>query len=271
MKKIFLLILLPIFIACEEIIEIDLNSASPQIIIEANLTNSADKNFVSITESTDYYNPNAYKRLSNAEVIIKENNSTSFSLEEISPGVYKNANLFASKENEYKIEVNYNNQKYSATSSVPETIEIDSLSYKLESRPFNKDKVFLELHVYFKDNPDKKDYTKFVVYKNGKKIDRIFLYSDRLTNGNSIDFFFFNFGNEEEFKTGDLIAVEMLTIDEQTFTYFNTLRSALARSTGGPFGSTAPANPTTNWSNNALGYFSAFTISSSSIILEKNN
>ncbi len=262
------MILLPILIGCEEIIEIDINSTDPQLIIEATLTNSLDKNFVNITESTDFYNPNTYKTLSNAEVTISDNSGNTFSLEEISPGKYQHENLVAAPQNQYTIEVNYKNQKYNAGSFVPTSIEIDSLSYKLESRPFNKDKTFLELHVYFQDNPDQSDFTRFVVYKNGEKINRIFLYNDRLTNGNKIDFFFFNFDHEEEFNSGDVIYVEMQTIEEQTHKYFNTLRKALARSSGGPFGPTAPANPITNWSNNAFGYFSAFTVDSKSVTIE---
>jgi Domain of unknown function (DUF4249) len=267
MKRLFLIVLLPILFGCEEIIEVDINSTDPQIIIEANLTNSLDKNFVNITESTDFYNPNEYKTISNAEVTIRENDGTSYLLEEIIPGRYIHNSLMSNPQTNYTIEVNYLNQNYSAESFAPNTIEIDSLSYKLESRPFSEEEKFLELHVYFKDKQDQKDYARFVVYKNGKKFDRIFLYNDRLTNGNSIDFFFFNF-QDEEFYAGDDIEVELLTIDEQTYTYFNTLRKALARSSGGPFGPTAPTNPTTNWSNNAFGYFSAFTISSSSIVIE---
>lgn len=268
MNKIFLILFSLIIIGCEEIIEIDLNSASPEIIIEANLTNSIDRNLVTITQSTDFYNPNEYKTISNADVIIIENDGTSYTLDETSPGEYRSNTLIASSETEYSIVVNFNNNNYKASSYAPLTLEIDSLNYKLEPRPFKKEKKRLELHVYFKDDPDIKNYSRFVIYKNGKKINRIFLYNDRLTNGNAIDFFFFNFDENEEFRSGDDILVELQSIDEQTYLYFNTLRKALARSSGGPFGSTAPANPTTNWDNGALGYFSAYSIDSKTIIIE---
>jgi len=267
MKKNVLIILFPILWGCEEIIELDLNSANPEIIIEANLTNSLEHNFVKITESTDYYNPSIYKTISNAEVVIKESNGTSYTLEETAPGIYHHNQLLATVNNHYTIEVNSNSVNYSAESFVPSTIKIDSLGYLLETRPFNKDKKRLELHVYFQDNVEKDDFTRFVIHKNGKKINKIFLYDDRLMNGNYIDFFFFNF-NDEKFQPGDVISVEMQSIDEQTHIYFKTLRNALARTSGGPFGSAAPANPTTNWNNNAFGYFSAFTISIDSIVLE---
>ncbi|MCP5064690.1 MAG: DUF4249 domain-containing protein [Ignavibacteriae bacterium] len=267
MKNILLALAILALIGCEEIIELDLNSTNTEIIIEANLTNSLEKNFVKITESTDYFNPNTYQTISNVEVIIKENNGNSYTLEETAPGIYHHNDLIAIAQNQYTIEVNNGAKNYSANSFVPNTMEVDSLAYLLEERHFVKDKESLELHVFFQDRADQEDFARIVVYKNGKKIKNFFLYNDRLTNGNYIDYAFFNF-RDEEFLAGDIITVELQSIDEATFDYFNTLGKALARTSGGPFGSAAPANPITNWNNNAFGYFSAFTISTSSIILE---
>ena len=267
MKKYISILMAALLISCEEVIELDLNSSDPQVVIEANLTNDISKNFVKITESTDFYNPGNYINISNAEVKIVVNNTEEYILNEISPGNYFNENLLAVPENEYRIVVDYSGKNYEAVSQVPKPILIDSLSYKLETRPFNKDKKYLELHVHFKDNPDRKDFIRFVIYKNSEKLDGIFLYDDRLTNGNNIDFFFFNF-NDEEFNSGDKILVELNTIDQKSHTYFKTLRNARANSRSGPFGSAAPANPETNWNNNAFGYFSAFAYYSKEIILQ---
>jgi len=267
MKKKFLIILASLtFVGCEEVIQLDLNSSNPAIVIEANVTNYSDKNFVLITESTDFYNPNEYTKIIGANIIISDNAGNKYLLNEIEPGKYSSENLKAVPLTEYSINVDYNNQNYTARSSVPEPLKIDSLSYKIESRPFNKDKKFVELHVYFADYRIPGNYARFIVYKNHKKIDGVFLYNDRLTNGNYIDFYFFNF-NDEVFNNLDTITVELLSIDETTFNYFKTLRNALSTSRGGPFGSTAPANPISNWTNNALGYFGAYTINSKSIIL----
>ena len=74
--------------------------------------------------------------------------------------------------------------------------------------------------VILKDDPNKNDFARFVVYKNDKKLDGIFLYDDRLTNGNYIDFFFFNFDDEEEFNSSvPTISIHTLfeISDEQVF------------------------------------------------------
>jgi len=53
---------------------------------------------------------------------------------------------------------------------------------------------------------------------------------------------------------GDSVKVEMQCIDQGTYQYFNTFREASGGQTN-----VTPANPVSNISNNALGYFSAHT------------
>lgn len=264
-KKNIILILLFALFGCEEIIEVDINSTDPQIIIEAQLSNSSNE--VVITQSTDFYDPNEYLKISNASVEIKDPNGISYLLDEINPGVYNHPNLVAIQNSNYTISIEARGEIYNAVSYSPPLILIDSLTYKFESRPFSDDP-YLELHVHFQDPEDQSNYIRFVIYKNGKKLNGIFLYDDRLTNGNEIDFFFFNFEEDEKFKSGDEILVEMQSIDQATHTYFRTLRRALARSSGGPFGPAAPSNPITNWNNDAFGYFSAFNSDFERIFLE---
>lgn len=263
-NNIFLILLLALF-GCEEVIEVDINSTDPQIIIEATLSNYSNE--VIITQSTDFYDPNEYLKISNANVEIKDQNGISYLLEEINSGVYQHPNLLSMQNSNYTITVEAEGEIYSAASYSPQLIPIDSLSYKFELRPFSDDP-YLELHVHFQDPADQSNYIRFVIYKNGKKLNGIFLYDDRLTNGNEIDFFFFNFEEDEKFKSGDKIMVEMQSIDQVTHTYFRTLRRALARSSGGPFGPAAPSNPITNWNNDAFGYFSAFNFDNKTILLE---
>ncbi len=65
-------------------------------------------------------------------------------------------------------------------------------------------------------------------------------------------------------QTGDAITVELLSIDKATYDYFNTLRDVLSSDQAAT--SLAPANPNTNLSNGLLGYFSAYTIDTKTII-----
>ncbi|MEE9432234.1 MAG: DUF4249 family protein, partial [Melioribacteraceae bacterium] len=216
---------------------------------------------------TDFYNPNNYEKISDALVSISSSDGNSFILEETQPGIYTSENLTAFPNNEYSISVSYLENNYTAISKMPEGLILDSLTYEEgESRPF-KDEVEYRFHCFFQDKPGVKEFARFKVYKNSKQINGIFLYEDKLTDGSYIDFFRFPI-HDEKIKKGDSLTFELLSIDKNIFNYFTTLGDALAESSSGPFGSQSPGNPTSNWSNDAFGYFSAYTVSSKTIVIK---
>ena len=73
----------------------------------------------------------------------------------------------------------------------------------------------------------------------------------------------------EVFQQSDTVVVELYTLDAQTFEYYNTLFQISGGSEMMSF--TTPANPNTNISNGALGYFGAYTISRDTIITSPSN
>lgn len=270
-RLIFLLVLLSLFTACEEVIEVELDDADPQIVIEGNVSDNVENNLVSITLSSDFYEPSEYEKISGADIIVTEVGAESFVFSEISPGEYSNENLIATEGSEYSIEVNYNDIAYSAKSSLRKQLLIDSLKITEESGRFSDDVIY-QIHLYFQDNPGYEDYARIKVYVNGEERGGITTYDDRLSDGNSIVFNRFQVeqeNDEDKLVPGDLITVELLTIEEATYEYFNTLSNVLASSSeGGMMSGSSPANPTTNWNNDALGYFSAYSSDKQSIRIE---
>jgi len=269
MKTKILILVIIFLLGCEDVIQIDVGSSEPQIVIEAKISNCSNESFVKITETTDYYDSSTFQEISNAKVTIENSKGKTFLLRERESGKYYNRSLKVLPKRNYSIIVEYEEQIYSAESFAPPIIAIDSLKCLFRKRPFQKEKK-LEFHIFFQDDVEHSDFARFKIYKNNKQLKKIFLYNDRLTDGNYIDYFFFNFG-EEKFEVGDTITVEMQAIDEQSYLYFKSLKNAIAQKKRGPFSSAAPANPTTNWNNNALGYFSAFTVNKEFIIIEQSN
>lgn len=255
------------FVGCEEIIEVELDDASPQIVIEAEVSQNPEFNKVTITKSTDFFNPGEYEKISDAQIVVTEINGASYTFLEISPGNYTNKNLVAKVGSEYSITVSVEGKTFTATSTLPKPLVLDSMAVIGEKRPF-QDELDYEYHVYFQDNPGIGDYARFRLYINGIEKGGIFRYDDRLTDGRYIDFWRFFINPDEKVKPGDVVEIEMLTIDKASFEYFDTLRRALATSTGGPFGPSAPSNPVTNWDNGALGYFSVYSLDSQSVVIK---
>lgn len=270
-KKIILLAHLLLLVACEEVIEVELDDADPQIVIEAKVSDNSDNNKVSITLSTDFYEPSEYESISQAEIVVTEANGESYVFSETSSGLYTSENLTASVGSMYSITVNYNDITYSAQSTLKQRLTIDSLQITEEEGRFSDDLRY-EIHCYFQDHPGYEDYARLKIYVNGEENNGVFVYEDRLSDGNSIELNRFELNQEDDedkLKPGDLITIELLTIDEAAYEYFSTLESVLASSgEGGIAGGSTPGNPTTNWDNDALGYFSAYSIDTKSIIIE---
>ena len=126
---------------------------------------------------------------------------------------------------------------------------------------------------YFQDNPDNEDFCRFRIFNNGKLLGGYTVYWDKYTNGNYQNTRI-NIGAEEnDIEVGDEITVELLSIDKSAFDFYFTANSvnASGRNSGGgpPPSSVAPSNPVSNWTNDALGLFSAFAVSTKSIIVEE--
>jgi hypothetical protein len=260
----------PIFLflinSCEEVIQVELEDAGSQIVIEANVSNDPEDNLVTITKSTDFYNPSEYETVSGAEITVTSETGETFIFTETENGRYVNTSLIPQVGRTYTMTVNTEGEVYTASSTMQDPLIMDSIAVVGEDTPFS-DELFYEYSVYFQDNPGQEDFARFRLFINDVLQVGSFRYDDRLTDGNYIDFNRFFFEPKEDIVSGDVVTIDMLTIDKLTFEYFDTLRRVIA-SGRGPFSSTSPSNPITNWSNDALGYFSVSSIQSKSIIIE---
>jgi len=98
-----------------------------------------------------------------------------------------------------------------------------------------------------------------------------YIYFDKFTNGNKIDYRLVLHAKPNNIKLGDSLMVELQSIDKASFDFYKTANSVNASRTGGRQNSSsvAPANPVTNWSNKALGVFTAYAVSRQSIEVEE--
>ena len=60
--------MLLLFVGCEDIITVDLNSADPTTVIEATITDDSSPSRVVVSKSTDFYTPGVYPSVSNAVI-----------------------------------------------------------------------------------------------------------------------------------------------------------------------------------------------------------
>lgn len=256
--------LFTVITSCEEVIEIDLNSSDPRLVIEGVITDQSGPYKVQITNTTDYYNPGDYPTISGAVVTISDDAGNFETLSETEPGIYQTDSLQGFPGRSYSLSVEINDEIYEASSTMPNANEIDSLYNTFEERGFRGD--VYSFGCIFTDNPGVEDYCRIKVYRNNDADPTYFLYNGRLSDGNTIEYERFR---RMELELNDTVKVELLSIDEGMYDYFSTLSNVVA-SDPRMMGSTqVPANPISNISGDVLGYFGAFTVRSDSIIIKK--
>lgn len=247
--------------SCKKIVVLNLNNASPQIVIQGEVTDSAGPYTVYINKSVGFYADNTFPALSGAVVKIQDNLGVSDSLTETAPGIYATHLLQGFPGHTYTLSVFAQNTNYMSSSTMPLRVPLDSVSFKTTGGFGQKN---ISAVVNFQDPAGIKNYYQFVEFINGVQFNKeIFVFDDRLSDGRYISNTLRT--DSSYLNAGDVLQVNMYCIDEQVYNYF----FQLAQSSGvGAFNSSAsPANPSSNISNGALGYFSAHTTQSKTVIV----
>ena len=253
-----ILILTP---SCMENIDVNLNSANPQIVVEGTIV-AGKKAIIKITKSININDSTLFPVVSNANVIISDNAGSSEKLTEITPGIYSSSSLTGVIGRIYHLSVNAENKTISSDCKIPEQISFDSLNvveiksgfgFGNQTGNTQMPDIIYNLKIKYKDPESTKNYYRFIVYVNGTPIGNNSVYDDRLYNG--IETLRTLVLYNQITKPGYKISVEMQCISSSVFNYFESM----SNSRMGPQNSTTPSNPYTNLTNAVLGYFNACT------------
>lgn len=256
----FLLALTITFFSCEKVVELDLDDAQQVIVVEGIVHDSLGDNFVLLSKSKSFNdNQGQFEKISGASVIISDNAGNNFTLSEVEPGRYQNTLLEGVSGRKYFLNVTVDGKIFTSESILPTKIELDSLSYEEVNNPFGGDEgEVLEYRVFthFRDPENIENFYRLKVF-NGEKQEKGFLSLDNnFIDGDDVDFPIFI----SEFEEGDTATVQLLSVDEINYRYFNAIESSQ--------NGEVPGNPESNIvGENVVGYFGAYAKSQKSIII----
>jgi len=236
--------------SCQKVIDLKLDSAATQIVIEGNITNVRGPQFVTVSQSVPFTNSNTFPPVSGAMVTITDNKGNIYKLIEGPAGTYVINNLLGKSGTTYTLTVQVNGNTYTASSNMPATVFFQPLSYTDDA--FKKNSKLITIH--YQDPANTPNQYRFIMNVNGIQVKSIFDTDDTFTDGASVDIDLYQ--NDFKIKTGDNVTVEEQCIDRNVFNYWFSLSQ---QQDSGAGGGTTPSNPPSNLSNNALGYFSAHT------------
>lgn len=247
--------------SCNKVIELDLRDTETKYVIEGIITNEPGVCKVNITKTKNFNKDNEFEKVSGATVKIIDNGAEII-LSETQPGVYETALINGTPGHVYRLSVLVDNQTFTATSTMPQPVLMDTLY--VARGPFGQ---FKFATVGYTDPAGINNGYRFVQYVNGVKEPTIFWENDEFTDGEQVIMMLDASADEKDdprnIKTGDQVTVEMQCLDEPIYQYWYTLR---AGGGDGDANTAAPANPITNIEGGAIGYFSAHTTSRKIVI-----
>ncbi|RTL47565.1 MAG: DUF4249 family protein [Sphingobacteriales bacterium] len=245
---------LMLFFSCKKMINVDLKNAAPVLVIEGMVTNTSPAQ-VLISKSVSFSADNVFPPVTDAVVSITDMRGNVYQLVQTSPGTYVNNQLLGSPGATYRLQVVENGNTYTASSTMPLQVNLDSLPV---SNIIFAGKIIPIVQPQYNDPADVANYYWFIEYINRVENQRIFVWDDNLTNGGISTRPLIE--PDSTINPGDTITVEMRCIDKPIYQYVRGLQDLQNNAA-------TPANPTSNISGGVLGYFSAHTRQRKSVII----
>ena len=264
-----------LLISCDEPITLDLNQTPSRLVIEGQVTDVPGRQFVRVTRSLDFYQSGNAERIADAQVTITADTGEKIQFihnpggSDDSVGYYIPAGNYVGEiGREYTMTVLINGATYTATDKLFRVTKFDSIGYqpnRFRERDEPSDGKVEELLMYAKEPQETEDNYLFKFYRN-----------DSLIYTNETDVYIFNdYGIGERidgvaspvyYAPGDKARVEMYSITRDGFLFYNDL-STIMNSDGGMF-SPPPANPRTNITGGAFGFFQVSSMTSAEVSLK---
>jgi len=241
--------------SCTKEIVLDLDGSEKRIVIDAEVVfDDADSLhlnlFAHITQTNGFYESNIFDSITDAQIEIIDEYNHHFLLSHVGHGYYTASVILQDSVigKNFSMETTIEGQLYQAQSVMPAKVTLDSLWVKhLPFGPPNWE--FPTPVAFFTDIPNEKNFYKLTLYVNGVSRLGAGITPDIGYDGEMIPYPLFGV----EIYPGDQITVELETISEETFKYYEVMNQMAG---GGSF-IAAPGNPPTNIIGNALGLFSA--------------
>ena len=245
--------------SCNKVIDLNLGDVAGKLVIEGNLTNIFGTQTIKLSKNVAFTNTNTYPPVTGASVVVKDTKGNSFNFIEGPAGTYNATSAAGRPGNTYTMTVITDGQTYTATSQMPVFIPLDSVTSK--PNEFNSGANRRQIVAHYADRPGVANQYRFVLWVNGVQVKRIFAFNDTFSDGKLINIDLIE-GDIDIFP-GSVVTVEMQCIDNNIYNYWFTMLQEAS-----PGGGFAPSNPPTNITPAVLGYFSAHTTQSKTIVVK---
>jgi len=259
-KLVFLIVLLTslFFASCEKVVDVDLDTAPPKLVIEAAITwekgTTGNEQTIKLTTTTGYFE-NKIPTVSGAIIYIENSKKERFNFIEIKKtGQYSCINFTPVIDEQYTLTVISRGSRYIGTETLKSVAPITRIEQNNQGGFTGKD---IEIKAFYTDPADADNFYLYKYLYSNKVKSTFYVDEDKFFNGNE----FFSLSDDEDLIIGNEIEIKHYGISKQYYNYMNILVSIAGSTVGGPFQSppaTVKGNMinVTNKDNYPLGYFS---------------
>ena len=265
MRRLIPLVLISLFFNCEEVVQVNLDTSEPRLVVDAALNFKAGElheQIIRLSLTTAFYEENIIA-VSQATVrIINVDNGQEYLFLEAEnvTGTYV-LNFLAEFETNYILQILYQGDLYeSSIEQLQHAVPIDML-VQGDNVLFSGDET--EVVIHYTDNPSRND---FYLFEFGPQL--YFASKDEFYQGNPFSFSYFY----ENIGPGDEVTVNIMGIDQRHFDFMSVIIEQTDNN-GNPF-STTPStiygnlHNTTSSEKIPYGYFRLSEIYTKSITIE---
>lgn len=273
MRTIIILFALVITLtACEKGVILDLEQTESKLVIEGWVTDRPGQQYVKVSRSEGFYTSGKTPRVTTATVLVQDDNGNTHTFihnpnnHADSAGYYLPEVPFTGQTGHtYSLTVVVDGQTYEAKDKLNPTVSIDRLTSRVDDDerddPENPGR-FYEVLIYAKEPQETRDYYLFKFYRNGALLfdeeSDIYFTDDELI-GEEID----GIAGASFYALNDIAKVESYSLSREAFIFYRDLQKVL-NNDGGMFNPPV-ADPRSNISNGALGFFQTSAVVSAEI------
>jgi hypothetical protein len=241
----FVLLFVVGFSSCTDVIEVEVPTAPPRLVIEASIDwqKGTSGNFqrIRLSSSTPFFENLQDSPVTGALVkITNDMDGTEFVFQVQDNGSYFTTSFVPVIGQSYTLQVEHEGETYIAKETMTPVVEIDSV---FQSTDNGFDQNALEVNVLFTDPANIPNFYLAKFLRQGDLLPTLFDIKDEFTDGNQIKIIYERIENEDtgekEFEPGDVIEIDLNGISSQ---YYDFMRILIEQSgNSGNLFSTIPA------------------------------
>jgi len=243
--------------ACEDVIDLDVPTETPRLVIDANIVwfkgSTGNEQTIRLSLTAPYFDTSTPPALGATVQVSNSLGDTYDFIDLDTNGIYKSSSFTPILNETYSLRITYDGAVYTGEETL---LPVSSIAYVEQKLDGGFDGETTEIKAYYTDPADEENYYLYQFENDITVLPSLEVYDDEFSNGNQI----FAFYSNEDVSSGDEIRIKAFGISARFYEYMFVLLQQNSESDGGPF-ETQPAIVkgncvnTTNQAHFPLGYF----------------